>query len=191
LLGLPEDEVRSWLPAKGDLTSGEFTYLDRLQNPEPAARREDFAEQRMPKRNPLETLLKIAAVLVLIFAGSYAYIIWNNLGRLQGGGTAEGVEAAQSAIPIPGPFPQLESTADPILETPFQLVPLDSPTPFLEQDALALDLQIAVDPAMAPAGTQGEGNFTGTDIAQEPEVRAALPVDADPATDDEPPETDP
>jgi cytoskeletal protein RodZ len=181
LLGIPEEEVRAWLPAKGDLSSGEFTYLDRLQNPEPAARREDFAEQRLPKRSPLETLLKVTAVVVLLLGAVYAYIIWHNLGRLQGGGTEAPAEVTQPVIPFPPPVIVLESAGETITETPFQLTPQDSPTPFIEQDALALELQIPL--AASPVLDENADPEMGasSEAGVEFEVRAALPVEASPA----------
>lgn len=176
LLGIPEEEIRSWLPAKGDLTSGEFTYLDRLQNPEPAARREDFAEQRIPKTNPLDMVLKIAAVVILLLGGAYAWMLWQNVGRLQGGepAAAAAKEPGTPLLPVPVPIPVVEITAsaEPIASPFFELTPQDSPTPFIEEDELALELQIPMEGAMQD---DSEGDVEEEAPAQ-PEVRAALPA---------------
>jgi len=192
LLGLPEEDIRSWLPAKGAITSGEFTYLDRLQNPEPAARRQDFAEQRIPQPNPVILVLKIMAVLLLLGAASYAYFFWHNLGRLQ---TADGTARENLIAPTPNPVVgdtsqsiTIESGPTDFSESSFRLKPRDAPTPFLEQDALALDLQITPAPP-PPALPPGDEQLPLPDPTSNPEIRPALPVEAGPVQD--PPVQDP
>lgn len=200
LLGLKEEEIHPWLPPKGDLTSGEFTYLDRLQNPEPAARREDFSEQRSSKRKPVEIIVKVVVLLVLVLVGVYAIMFWNDLGRIQGG-QEEAVEAAApepvpASTPIPVPVVEITaSSAKPLPEEPFELSPLNSPTPFLEQDAMALELEIPMaegipwpgdgdveePPVTAEASDLGEE--VGIVEIEGMEVRPAVPVQSSPAQD--------
>jgi len=107
-LRIPESEVRPWLPDPGSPMSTNYQYLERISDPEPAARRADVLDQTR-QTNPFARLLRLALILIALAIVANGVLLAINLLRIthssgKGNATASDADSASvepAALPSP------------------------------------------------------------------------------------------
>lgn len=89
-LHIPETEVLPWLPEAGGFSMDEHTYLDHYVTLSDHGKKNQFEDPKKPRPNPLVRIFKLLLLFVFFVVIAYAYRLYINMERIQGGGKKAG-----------------------------------------------------------------------------------------------------
>ncbi len=177
-LHIPETEVLPWLPEAGGFSMDEHTYLDHYVTLPDQGKKHQFEDPKRPRPNPLVRIFKLLLLFVFFVVIAYAYRLYINMERIQGGGKKAGGKPVtvsergdKQANAVP---PAVAQGEDQQGQTPKAEAAAEVPSPQAVEALPVAPLPEVVIPTPTPAPTP-EATPVPSPVAT-PVVRAAQPV---------------